>query len=112
MATPHTTVGVPFKGTDTVGSLLAEFGKVKVNLTKPFALVFESVQSTLASVKVAASPTGEEKAAALACLTAAERVQLAALSERVSSEAKRLAALRVAGATAERWTTRGETRLA
>ena len=101
-----------FKGTDTIANILATFGKVKTNGTKPFTLVFSNVESSLATVAVSTVANKEEKEQALFVLSDEERGTLARLQERVKKEEKRLAMLRTAGKTAERWTTVGEVELA
>lgn len=112
---PRTTIAtmqtVSFKGTDTMATVLAVFGKIKTNDTKAFTLEISALETTLASVKVAATPTKEEKDQALATLTDAERSTLTRLQNKVSAHAKQLAEKRVAGQTAERWTTTGQATL-
>lgn len=98
---------IPFKGTDTIATILSTFGKIKTNGTKPFTLTFDSVQSALALVSVPCVASKAEKESALAILTDDERGTLARLQEKVKNEEKRLASARVNGQTSERWTTSG-----
>lgn len=100
-----------FKGTDSISSILASFGKIKTNGTKPFTVTFE-VTSGMALVSVPAISNKEEKEAALATLSTSEQATLAKLLAKVKAEESRLAKLRVSGLTSERWTTAGTATLA
>ncbi len=95
-----------FKGTDTIATILASFGKIKTNGTKPFTVTFE-VTSGMATVSVPAIANKAEKDAALATLSASEQATLTKLLAKVKAEETKLAKARVAGCTAERWTTTG-----
>jgi hypothetical protein len=97
----------PFKGTDTIATILASFGKIKTNGTKSFTITITDLESTLATVAVPAIANKAEKESALATLTSAERATLESLQTKVKAEESRLAKLRVQGLTSERWTTTG-----
>jgi hypothetical protein len=98
---------IPFKGTDTIGSILANFGKIKTNGTKAFTITITDLESTLTSVKVSAIATKADKESALATLTPSEQATLAKLQAKVDKLAKESAEKRVQGQTAERWSTKG-----
>jgi hypothetical protein len=96
-----------FKGTDTIATILASFGKIKTNGTKSFTITITNLESALATVAVPAIANKTEKESAFAVLTSAERATLESLQAKVKAEESRLAKLRVQGQTSERWTTTG-----
>ena len=86
-------------GTETIGNLLAKFGKI-VNDGKSKVITLRlSVASSLSEVKKSASLSSEDTAHAMARLSPAERLTV----EKFQALAKAHAAQRVEGQTSERW---------
>lgn len=97
---------IPFKGTDAIGAILTEFGKIAVGNTRKITLEIEVI-STMSLVCVPVIPNKEDKEKALATLTETERAEFARLSTLLDRKAKSYAATRIDGATAERWAIKG-----
>lgn len=101
---------IQFKGTDSISDILSNFGKIKTNRTLRFTLSIK-LDSKMQVVNVPIIPNKDDKASAMESLTETERAEFERLTAKLDREAKRLASLRIDGATQERWTTRGECEL-
>lgn len=90
---------IEVKGTESIGNVLAQYGKIVADGNKKRITLSIAVSSTLSTVAKSASVSSEDKESALDKMTCAEREAVAKFERLAKAAAK----ARVKGETSERW---------